>query len=60
MQLTKFDLHSLSPTEIMQMDIVKPIQFEIEFQDIVGIFEINDIKLTFEDFMPRIAVFFMK
>ena len=54
---SKLDLHSLTPNDLMKMDIVKPLQFEIEFRDIVGIFEVNDITMTFGDFMPRIAVF---
>lgn len=34
------------------------LKFEIEYEDIVGLFEIENVYMTFGDFMPRVASFF--
>ena len=36
------------------------LHFEVQYQDVVGIFDLEDLDVTFEDYMPVLASFFNK
>lgn len=36
------------------------LRFEVQYQDVIGIFDLEDLKYTFEQYMPILASFFSK